>query len=727
MLSVSEVKRNIITKYLYPLAVVLTIFSVLLVVEYRYPYFFTQDDNRNYGIPVLIYNFKSLLNGEIAFYNFHQILGTPTFSAISSATLYPMQYIGSIISFILFKHYFAVIDIMSIINLIIAALGAFYLLKFLKLNNPSAFLGSVTWALNSFIVYVSDSWGIMSGIAAFLPWIIYYSLKLLENFSFKSLIILVILRVLLLSVGHPQFYIYSIMFEILTVLGIEFFKIISQQNNLKNSSKSKKIKMKKENPFKSIFVKTKYYILSYLITIITSLPFILSWWNHMQNSVSRSSSLDWNWFRERNFNILDWLQGIFYPFSNSGHTDLKNSYLNLQNLSHIGYLAIFFIIACFIIILFRNKSVVMDMRNNIIVFSILALISFLWTTGYLDFLIYRLPILNRFREPFRINYIVIFYLIIISSFGFDLIFFKSTEGKVTKQIFKSDPKILIVFCLIAINVLNFLLLYTLSPHRNFGMVADRIPLEEPLKDKINSGRIVTVGFNMFVPNQEMYPPKVFNSSLSLAQNYPTLWGLYHFSGYEPLMLKSNSEAVLGLDRPGFTPYLIDQYKGIPIDYFRKWGVKWYIVPKDIYLPDDFGLNLKFTDNIRNVYLDPKAVPFFFWEKNQSDSGITFNINSNSIDLNTNNVESDRLNINFVYNPFFNAEIDGKKTLLDRNKDNQMTLFVPEGEHIIKIKYVDPYFITGCYLTLSFIFIFVIIYVFRRVKLFHKYVGKQTVG
>jgi hypothetical protein len=62
------------------LLVVASLAAVLALMEFRWPYYFLQEDNRDLGIPMLVHNLRALRGGEIAQFNFHQFAGIPHLS-----------------------------------------------------------------------------------------------------------------------------------------------------------------------------------------------------------------------------------------------------------------------------------------------------------------------------------------------------------------------------------------------------------------------------------------------------------------------------------------------------------------------------------------------------------------------------------------------------------------------------------------------------------------------
>ena len=676
----SNCNRNFWQKSLYPFILICILTSFFVLLEIKYPFYFLHDDNRVYWLPAFVYNFESILNGEIPIYNFHQFLGYPWLSNGQSMVLYPGGYVATIISKLVFGHYFASIDIFIILHLIAGSYAFYILVKSFGLGNKASIFGAITWVLNSFIIYSNTGWLFLSAHTLYFPLMIYFALKLYKKIELKSFIYLIICRVLLFFVGHPQYFIYSVIFEILT-----FLLIIAFGEHKNNRDKLIKI--------------IKMYLLSFVITLLLALPLLLPMWYQMSISSIRSSKLDFTDFFSWSYDMKRWINGLVFPFSKSENYGFL--YM-LKYASYIGYVSIVFIIFCLIKYF---KGLLPKNNKNIVFVSIfLSTIAFLWMSSSLfNHLIYLIPILNRFRWPFKIEFYLNFYLIIIASIGLS-IFIKKFQLNIHKNI--------IFIFLITAHIFSFIYLYMYTPQRGFQHFYDKIPLEESLKSKINNGRIV--GFN------DYYTYNYQETSDFIGSNYATLWGLYHFAGYEPLISENNSKASIGLNEDA-TMYL---YKALwndgrintLIDYFRKWGVKWYIINRESILQRDFEFEKFYEDKKRTVYFDNEAKPFVYWMSSQNNDNIKSDIKVNKIELSVNSKSQRYLVINFLYNPFFKASINNKEIEITRNDIGQMMINIPKGNNDIVIKYRDPYFIAGLYISIFTLLVLVIMYFHKKLYL-----------
>lgn len=673
--SVNSLDRRL-NKWLFPLVLMLTTLIVFVYIEYKHPYFFLQDDNRDYYLPYFVHNFESLLNGELALYNFHQFLGIPSLATGQTGALYPISYLSVFISDLVFGHYFVAVDIQVIIHLLIGAVGIYKLMIFLEIHRGSAFFAGITWPLSSFIVYVSNSWVVVSAAAAYFPWMLLFSLYLHKKPHLNVTVYAVTVRLLLFYAGHIQFFIYSVIFEFITLV---LYSIFFSKGDSKKSS---------------TILCLKKYIKSYIYVFILSLPLLLPMWHLTTISAGRSEPLQFHIFVNQFFPADQLLKGLLYPFMQVDE-GVYASFRNMVNLSHIGYITFFLVLFGIVDRYITRRNTIKLESVKLSVFTLPALFAFLWSTNWLfNYLIYQIPILNRFRWPFKLIFYFDFYLIVIAALILSFI--------IGQRPWKSITKNTLLIVLLTIQVSNFVFLYTETPYKDFGEHhGDILPLEEKLKNKLIDGRIISLGFDTWTPTPKNNTP--YFTAPTLGFNYATLWGLDYFAGYEPLIPAANNEACLGLN---FTA-IIKSGDLIPVAYLRKAGVKWYIVPKDKADPYSKlllkeGIIPKYVDDNRVVFHDSKSSAMVFYADGKSIKSDSYRVTTNSIALSIDLKQSQQVIFNYLYNPFFEAFIDGEKTNMREHDKIHFSILIPEGKHDIMIRYKDPYLIIGTSIAMAFL-------------------------
>lgn len=675
-------QARIYKKLITPIFLIAVISIIFIFLELKHPYYFLQDDNRDFYLPYFIHTYESLINGEFVQYSFHQFLGYPVYASGQSGATYPFTYISVFLSKVILGHYYAAMDIYVFLHMVIGGLGFMYFMKNIGLDDKSALIGGFTWPLSSFIFYVSSSWAVISSVSALFPWVICYSFRFFKSYRLKDFNLLLIFKLLLFYIGFYQYFLYIMLFDFFTLVLLSLSKALICKDELGKA--------------------TKYYCLNTVMTALFSLPLLLPVWHNTTDSAERASNLRWDEFAGDYYDISQWLQGIINPFSETA-LNVKFPYRHLNNLSHIGYVSIVLILvslAAAIIVKRKNKPYVP--AGYVFPFFLLGLTAFMWSCSSLFLsVIYKIPVLNRFRWPFKLELITNFYLICLTVIGLYTILNYAARNRKIKSILFSS--------VIAVQLLNFSCLYFFTPPITFETHLDRVPLDEPLKAIIRDGRVISVGFTDLY---DSFPFIKYSTAATLGYDYATLLGLYHFAGYDPLLNIENSRATMYVNFSG-----LYWDKNIPFEYLRTWGVKWYVAPDD-YNSDKFDSSFRvaYKDSKRTVLMDTKAKPFFYFDKDISSTVSSYKINANSIDININCTDNNRLYVNFLHNPNFKAYMDKKSVGISDNKIGQMVINVPAGKHTISIRYSDPYFVYGCYISLSFLVLSTVAYIINPLPL-----------
>jgi len=322
--------------------------------------------------------------------------------------------------------------------------------------------------------------------------------------------------------------------------------------------------------------------------------------------------------------------------------------------------------------------------------------SFLWAGSILvPRIIYQIPILNRFRWPYKLLIQFSLFLIAFASCGLDLLLDALGRTRLLRgrRIFLDSAAI----CLIVIQIIQFGFLYYAHPVRALRIHRETVPWSEPLKDQLTCGRILSVGFD--------YTSEY--TAHTLAFNYSTFCGLHHYAGYEALLPAANDRATPGTG--AYSGYFDDLGNNRTtladrLESMRSWGVRWYVVnPEYVRRYGELPLVRVAEDADRIVYRDDAALPLAYWADAQDDQGITLRHTANTIVLQTDHAYAGTMIVNILWNRYFTATLDGEPLPLAVG-DNRPMLFVPEGQHTIRITYRDPYFLAGCWIALSFLLI-----------------------
>lgn len=695
--------------YRYPVMLVALILLMVVIMEFSHPYFFLQDDNRTLYLPFYLHNLRALLGGEFPFYNFHQYLGTPV--TIQYAALYPVNYLALSLSKLLLGSYFGTMEIIAGFHLLVAALGFFSLMRSFELEEVSCFFGALAWTFCGFVITVGNSWIQTVGFAAYLPWILLFSIRQLYRFDGRCFLILVVLKIGELLLGYPQLFIYTLTFEFLTVVLLFVVKRRAAAGSLSTGDAAIDNPLSPSPTFAKVMAS---FFANYAVVFIISLPLIVQTLYQATVSANRKQLLSWEEYAAYSYNLSYWFNGLLAPFK---AVDITTQF-DLHFISHVGYLTILFVIMAVTPLgksaagLLDSSADVGTRRRQVLVFAVLALLSLLWAGDMIiTRILYHLPVYNRMRFPFKVAFFTSFYLAMIATFGFNAFYGKVRSVKgVSRNIVT-----IIVGLILILHTANFLVLYAVLPQQMFSRHLDQIPLVEPLREQLADGRIVSASLDEVWDGDKIVPG--FSAPL-IGYDYATLWGLFHFGGYDPMVSAKAQAAALGIKNnpvfnlPANEPFSMPSET---LEYFRRWGVKWYIVNKAIPLKEDDVFKLYKSDDHRNVLLDSLAKPLVYWLNKQDSGKIDYRFKTNSIKVDCETATGGTLILNVLRHPFFSARLDGKELSITETVDNQVSLSVPKGRHTVLLKYTDHYFLYASIVSAAFIVLLLPVLLFTRAK------------
>jgi hypothetical protein len=408
---------------------------------------------------------------------------------------------------------------------------------------------------------------------------------------------------------------------------------------------------------------------SYGAAALLSAPLLLPALHQIGLSADRSGSLTWEQYSQGGFTVLLWLKGLLLPFSAEQYRLLGQQLF----IPHIGWLTLIFALAA--------SCCRPPQRRRAIGLLLLALLALLWADNtVITRLVYHLPFYNRQRFPFKLLFFTSFFAIALASLGYERLL-DAIRGK-----FRWAG--VLGATILVLHGANLLAFHLYTPYDTRRV--KQVPYDEPLREKLANGRIVTIVAKE-TDDQDKHP-------YLLGFNFATLFGLYHFAGYETLVSRHNLDAAL--QRNGSADFYVDDNRFAPaaadLEYFRRWGVRWYILDKNVTVPDASAFKPAYRDGQRVILYDVAASPLVFWADTTRGEGVSHGFTTNSIRIVTERQNSGQLVVNVLQNPFFSAFIDDERCELEGTADGHIRLLVPPGRHVIRIVYRDPYVIAGLY-------------------------------
>jgi len=667
-----------------PLLLAVAVLAALLWLEAASPYYFLQDDNRHQYLPLFAHAFDALRGGTLAVYDFHQFLGTPNLAMGQTAVLYPPMYFAFAVSALLTGQVFAGIDVLVAMHLVVAALGMYLLVRNLRLSREAAFAAGLSWALCSFVVYVGDSWVVYTGFTAWFPFLLLGAVRLLARPGAGPVALLVAAQVALFYVGHPQNFLYGVLFEVL------FLGLLAVAGFGRGPDG--------RTPWRRI---AGGYLLSVGLTAVACAPLLLPMLSAMAVSATRSDVLPLDIYLSGATTIKEIVQGLTDPFADGVSLNSARFYSffgrPMLGLAFLGA-------GTGLLVLLRPLSRTRlhpepgdrtrEEKDLLRVWTAsvpLAAFAFLWATDtWVTPLLYQVPILNRFRWPFKLTVFVVFFLILLGAAGMQLLSVRP-DRPLRRAGGRPDWRAVGAVALVAIVLLtqyyDLAHLYLAYPRKSLKYEGDPLPLSEPFAAVIGQDRVASVGFDVGTAY----------SSRTLGYDYAALWGLYQFAGYEPFLSQDNENATFGLNYDA----MIARGQGADarvddLAPYRAWGVRYYVLPTGAPSAAFVALTAVAGDENRTLYRDDVAVPMAFVEKGSDASaeGVALTIGTNRLTVSTDLATGGQVVVCFLANPSFRLTVDGKAHALSRDSYGRMTFQVPAGRHVATLGYVDGSFALG---------------------------------
>jgi hypothetical protein len=631
------------------------------------PYYFLQDDNRDYTLPLWVESTRSLLErGQVGQFNFYQSLGMPLLSGGQSGGLNPATYLAVSASQLLLGHPYGAIDAAVLLYFSIGGLGWLYLGSRLKLSPFAGLFAAVTWCFGAFTVYVTVSWILMAPLVAWLPWTVGLLLSLYHAPRLRTLVALSAVHALLFFAGYVPWLILLAVFEPALVVAMLWQ---DRKRHAVDISPGRRLSWLLPLP---------------LLSAAFSAPLLLPMWHQMKESAYRSGAMDFVSFAHEVARPAVLLNGALAPFwrlySTKGTT---NGFLELASppaVTHFGYLAL----AAVLLPLARRWAPKGD-RAATRAFALLGALALVWAMGWLTPVLWRTPVLNRLRWPFRLLAFALFFLAGLAAAGFDA--WRARVGSRWRE--------RLAVLAIGIHAVNLAAVNLAHDRHGFFQHSDPVPLRAPSYVAASKGRVLAMGllasFGGNGPTAD-----------SVGFDYATLFRIFQFAGYETMMPLRNAVATGWLNHampvPTGSSY-VGPPQDLPIAYLRLWGVRWYTVTPwmlAVYQPvlERNGMVWIASTPGAVVFRDDAARPLAFWTSTGRDDGLLWHADAGGLSIESQGAADDEITLAFLSNPFFEARIDGRRLDLGRNRLGQVTFPVSRGRHVVRVAYADPYLTLG---------------------------------
>ncbi len=663
--------------YISACLIVIALFAVL---EVAHPYYFLQDDNRDSFLPLFVHNYRAVSDGQLPQFNFYQSLGRPQLANGWSAALQPFNYAAIFLSELAFDDVFASIDILTLIYLLFGACGVVFLIRLLGSSPAAGVFAATTWCFTPFNMMTSQAWATYSPVIGLLPWIVIGALLVYRERYWSGGILFVLTHLLLFFVGAPQFFLYAALMEAAFVAWLAIVDVRAGRVPLRR------------------LVRTAAFFAAVTVFVTAlCMPLFLPMWSQMKYSAHRSEDMSVSELGACEIPLSRLANGLLFPFVKL-YPPTGGEWCDTYppvSFTHIGYAALILASA----FPWIRRKVPETSRSAFTAAFAIGVLLLLAALGTFSPLAAVVPVVNRFRWPFKYFGFACFPLAISAAPAFDALlsrWSRSTRG------------LMVAAGIIALQAANLVSLDATFVRQAFLEHLDPVPLHEPLRPMLATSRTVGVGGCRLVE-------KLWTAH-TMGYDYATLWELHYFGGYDPLVPLANLQLTLGLD---YQAVLCGDPARIPVDYLRQWGVAHYIVNLDRPRAKEYeatllarGLRRVHADPRRVVLFDPAALPLV------GGPGCTLRELGRVGDDLTASVVCRRdapVTLRFLFNPYFFATVDGAAVALREGDGSQLLVPVPKGTHTIRIRYDDPLIAVGGWIALFAIAVALVIAVLLRSK------------
>lgn len=655
------------------LAATLGITSLLFsLLELRSPYYFLQDDGLDYFLPTYFHNWESLLRGHLPLYDWHIFAGIPHVAMGQTAIFYLPQYLAMFLSETIWGQPFAAIGLMAFIHALIAVAGGYVLLRYLGATDLAAAFGGLT-ALSGFFLWAGRMWPIVLMLCAWFPWMVWASMRYLEKPTVGRAGWLMLFRLALLYGGYPQFFVLAMIFEHLFAL---CHSLVTRRDAWR--------------------ARFAGYLALDLPTALLGMPFLLPVWAATERSLARSSPLSYGDFSGFNIPLVLWLFGQLLVFV---QLRLPKGTIgaSLPYLSYIGYIASLLSLGAAALWEKRRMS-----RPWIIACGVCFLVALLWCSNAIGPLLYHVPLLNRFRWPFKLIYFAGFFQCVVAALVLSLL------SKRWQRI------------AIAGFIVNWIIVFCFLPSHAWRVRKYHVPLKSPWQQSLKNGRYFVIS------RGAMY----HLSRQHVEFDFAELWGLDNLIGYEPLVSHRSARVSLGdfIPKADFWGSYIWPIHQSLLNHLKKWSVKYVLVgPYRDYVSAKLlraGFRKVTVKQGWTLWEDPKAISRVHWGNvrggPESDSGIRWSEHVNSIDVTLSQWPSRQLVFAFAANPGLETCTTGHCNPVMRSSDGLIRVDVPPGTRHVRLVYHNALLLPSALIALSTLVIYLLLlFRSRRMSSKHK--------
>lgn len=655
--------------YYYLLILLVSLSTLVIVLEIGEPCYFLYDDNANYFLPSYIHNWRSIAeNGKIPLLNFHQYLGQTHLAQGQTAVLYLPVYIGAYLSLLIFKNQFYTIDIIVFLHLSASVVFMYMFLRKSGIIPSLSILCSLIWVSFPFIIFTPKSWVFVSFAAAFIPLNFLFLVSFIENISLRNALSLSVIKAAFFFQGYIQY------FYVLYILEFLFFSIML---------------IRRKNILNSFLL----YFSSVAFTTILVMPLLLP-------MIEAKSLADWRGILPRE-HLYVW-RILLSDLINAQLFRFRENALDMAGSQIYFFGPLVLLIFCAL----TDKKTFNEVKKNRMALTsiVILLLAITLCSKYYALFCRIIPGLGMFRYQAKLFIFFLFFLVTAIAIISD------TYIRTNKE-----KSLLIYFIIAASLIMNTVI--DISAGKN--IVFSKYRIDSPGENYLSVFR--KNGYQrIFTFWLEDFPPK--DAARYMSFNSATMFGLFHFGGYNNFISAINNRYSLNLT------YLNNYSENLNnelLTYLSYWGVRYFITDNSsqhIERIRKFNqLKKIYQDRETLIFENTKALPIVFYKDNKKR--IPFEIGTNEIIIYPEKSEAGEIIAGIAPINGYKVFIDGKPSASIMPDVVPVKATIPGGTKKVKIKYSSSMFEYGVTIFLFFWILYIILYLKGILKTIDVYIKK----
>lgn len=339
----------------------------------------------NEFFPQRYFHIDCLRNHLSPLWNPYQMMGTPAHADPQTGVFYIPARI-----FAIFGPYHSIwCAIEFMMHVFVGAWGLYSLCRYFNVSRPAAFVAAIGYLMSGFFVGNAQhlSW-VVAG--AWLPWLMYSTLRLLRTPSWRPAALVAIFASLMFTGGYPGF-----SFGFVYIVAALFVAIAFHD-----------IKKKHTRHLRDICL---FGAMAVLLFVVLSLPTIISF-IEVKPWITRGQSLDYSQISSD----FPSFSSLLFPYAISTEPSIMAADISMRSI-YVGI----FTLALFVVRVCRNRSRMLWLLLG------LGVLSLLFAYGRMlpfhKWAFYTLPLVQLMRIPTLMRIFFIIAMLLFAAVGFDTI------------------------------------------------------------------------------------------------------------------------------------------------------------------------------------------------------------------------------------------------------------------------------------------------------------------